>query len=422
MRIALFLTSLLVLAACSAAPTLARLDPALEPVLRLRVDRDPTDADAHRDLGGLHLHAGRHTDAEPLLRRALALAPDDAETLLYAGLLHEQTGRRDSARALYARYSSVPTRSPTRTLLRGRYEHLTRAQIGDDLARIRRLESEGRAEVIPDAIAIFPFRLTSGDDRYRHLGRALATFVLRDLSQIESLTLVERLRLDVLLQELRLVGTRYLDPQTAPREGRLLGAGRVVTGAYAVSDRLRVDLALQTSDDDLSELTDDDRLDAFFALQKDLVFRVLDELDISPTAAERRRIEAVPTHDLQALLAYGRALDQEAAGLYGQAASSFADAVDADPAFADAADRADEAHALHAARDPDAVVKGLVASSTLHRHLLLGESLGLITDRSPAREGETGIPCGTGCSGLTPPPPPGPGGTGGLPPPPPGGN
>lgn len=421
------LVCLVVCAACATTPPPAALDPSDAPALRERVERDASDAGAHRDLGGIYLTQGRHDEATPLLQRALALDSADTRTLLYTGLLYEQTGQPARALGFYARYTTAPRSDRARLLLRGRYEHLTRAQIRQEIQDAAIAEdSLGGAGVLADAVAVFPMRLTSGDEEYRRLGRAMATFILRDLSQVQALTVVERLRLDVLLQEIDLVRKGVVDPATAPRSGRLVGAGTVVTGAYAVSDddRFHLDLVLQDPRADLRELSADDLLAAFFSVQKDAVFQILDELDVEPTAAERRRILEVPTADLQALLAYARALADEDAGRYGDAADAFADALQAAPDLPEVADRAEEAEALALAEDPEALIDRLASRSTAYRHLLLGQSLGLLTDRSPAREGETDIPCGPDviCGdglGPTPPAPP-PGGGSGTPPGPPG--
>ncbi|WP_457652169.1 CsgG/HfaB family protein [Rhodocaloribacter sp.] len=406
--------------------------------LQMRLSTDSTDVSALRELGAIYAQQRRLGEAGPLLDRACRLGPCDARTGFYLGLYLEAYAA-DTARALqvYGRYAGLP-RSRYRRLMAGRYTRLTREVIRRELRRRLAHEAE-LGEVDPNTLAVFPFTFLGENERFAPLGRGLSALMLTDLGRIERVTVVERLRLQVLLDELALAGRGLLADGTAPRLGRLLGAGRVVGGTYTVSpdERLRLDLALRRLEGDATtELPSvSDALRHLFAVEKDLVFRLVDAMGLVLTPEERERIEFVPTRNLQAFLAYSQGLEAEDAGRYAAAAGFFGRAVALDPGFSAAAERAERIEgvievgtdlndALGAA-DPE--TSPGIDELLLNRQLNMGWSLGgLIIPGQDAREplAETGgsLDPVTGAPLAAPPVPPARNGSPGPPPPPPSGN
>jgi tetratricopeptide (TPR) repeat protein len=70
---------------------------------RRALDIDPSNADAHVNLGCLEHEAGRVLSAERHYRAALAARPDDATAAFDLGVALEDLGRLDEARAAYER-------------------------------------------------------------------------------------------------------------------------------------------------------------------------------------------------------------------------------------------------------------------------------------------------------------------------------
>jgi len=70
--------------------------------------------------------------------------------------------------------------------------------------------------------------------------------------------------------------------------------------------------------------------------EAELALRIIDALGITLTAAERSAIQAHPTRNVAALLAYSRGVRDETFGRYGAAAQHFQAALAADPSFANA--------------------------------------------------------------------------------------
>jgi hypothetical protein len=76
-----------------------------------------------------------------------------------------------------------------------------------------------------------------------------------------------------------------------------------------------------------------DRLDQLFAMEKTLVFDLLDRMGVTLSPAERRAISERPTADLQAFLSFSRGLEAEDRGDATAAARFFESAAVRDPGF-----------------------------------------------------------------------------------------
>jgi TolB-like protein len=341
-----------VLAGCGGPSVTMDQDPsafeAEENRLEERLSDHPEDAEALRDLGSIYLRTDRPSQAYDALKKAFSQRPDDPKVLFYLGLASEQVGRREAALELFARYDEVPEDSRFRTLMEGRYEWLNRQMARRTarklVAQERERPGELDAEVSPDVVAVVPMQYRGGDDQYQALGRGLAEMLTTDLSNIGRLQVVERVRLQALLDELKLGQSEYVDPSTAPRVGRLLGAGRLVGGSYLVSDderiRLQVTLTDIVSGRREPQLENQRaRLDDLFDLQTRVAFSIVDQLGVELTAQERAEIEDVPTQSIQAFLAYSRGLMEEDRGNYGAAAQYYQRATQIDPTFQQAQQR-----------------------------------------------------------------------------------
>ena len=194
-------------------------------------------------------------------------------------------------------------------------------------------------------MAVYPLTYQGADAQYAVLGRGLAELLTIDLGHVEALQLVERTRLQTLIDEMDLAESGYFDAATAPRVGRLIGAGRLVGGVYnVVGNDLQLDAALwEVQNANVADIgSRAGALSALFRLEKELVFSTLAAMGIEPTEEERRRIDLIPTQNLQAFLAFSRGLEREDAGAFGEAARFYGQAAQLDPNFRQAGARAEE--------------------------------------------------------------------------------
>ena len=69
-------------------------------------------------------------------------------------------------------------------------------------------------------VAVFPFLYRGSDPALEPLGRALSELLVTDLGQVKRLRVLERARVQVLLDEMDLAERGLVDSTTAARSGR----------------------------------------------------------------------------------------------------------------------------------------------------------------------------------------------------------
>jgi tetratricopeptide (TPR) repeat protein len=74
-------------------------------------------------------------------------------------------------------------------------------------------------------------------------------------------------------------------------------------------------------------------LDDILQAEKELAFRLFDQLDVALTPAERSAVEQLPTKNVAAFLAYSRGVRFDVEGRYPEARAEFQQALKLDPQF-----------------------------------------------------------------------------------------
>jgi hypothetical protein len=106
---------------------------------------------------------------------------------------------------------------------------------GLGLALLLAAPAVSAAQVNTPVVAVLYFDNNSfGKDRgdYDGLGKGIADLLINDMASNPTMRIVERDRLQSILQEQSLVQSKSIDPQTAVRLGKLLGAQYMVTGGF----------------------------------------------------------------------------------------------------------------------------------------------------------------------------------------------
>ena len=322
-------------AACLPGGT-SEVSPQEIPDLEAQIADKPNDGKLLLRYGAALFAAGRCDSATAISRRGGDLRPADALGPLVIGQCLEQSGDYDQAIATYAAFTEAHGDSRGTAAVRAR-EMLARrerstTQARDALARERELTAQP-ANI--NAIAVLPLTIV-GDTTYAPLGRGLAQMLISDLSLLQRFTLVERLQVGALLQELRLAETGRVDPATAARVGRLVRAGRMVQGVANIPSQgdVRLEATVVQGDGQVTgpESTTG-RLRDLLRMEKELVVGISLRLGYRLSQAERQLILENGTNNLTAFLSYSRGLLAEDIGDYSTAALHFSNAVQADPGF-----------------------------------------------------------------------------------------
>ena len=331
--------------ACASAPPAGR-------IAQLEQARaaNPLSPATLRALGIAYYKAGRYGDARTALAEAARLDPNDGTSALFLGLTAEQQNDFAAARAAYTTYLNVGRTGRIRRQLESRLAILTRLELQaaakTAIARERELSSTPGSS---RTVAVMPLHFTGTDSSLAPLERGFADLLITDLARSSQLTVVERGRMQALLDEIALQQSGVTDARTNVRAGKILQAGRVVEGSIGQrGPQLRVDAAVvdvpTTRIDGTSN--GDATIDDLFTLEKVVAFGLFRAMGVTLTPAERQAIEQRPTRSLQAFLAYSRGLADEDAGRFDNAAAHFDEAVRIDPSFTRASTHRESAQSL----------------------------------------------------------------------------
>lgn len=341
-RLAALATSLL--AACATGG--AR--PSQDAITRLEGERakNPTSAAALRALGIAYYQAQRLAEARDALAAAEQALPNDGATALYRGLAAEGLGDLTAARDAYTKYLTVGTSSRTKQQIRDRLAIVARRELEETSKQAIAREGElARVPGPPNTIAVPPLRFSGADSSLQPLERGVAELLITDLARSKQLTVLERERVQALLDEVARGQTARVDDQTRLRTGRILQAGRLIQGSINQVGPERIQIATNVVSVATSQTggsaSADDGLEQLFAMEKKIVFQLFDNLGVQLTAEERKLIDdAKPTRNLRAFLAYSRGLQAEDKGDFFEAARLYNDARGMDPGFSAAGIRA----------------------------------------------------------------------------------
>ena len=307
-------------------------------VLQKAVRENPHNAVALRDLGIAYFKKGNWQKAIVWLEKAHRQIPKDGATLFYLGASYEKNHQIKKAIQVYRQYTRLGRFSKTRQLVKAQLHVLLKKEMAQEIKQAVQNESALQTRQIPpNSVAVLYFKNVSDIAELKPLTKGLADMMITDLSQVHTLQVVERARLQALMQEIGLGMSGLVDPKTAPKLGKLLGASRFVNGALVTlpGQKIQLDYSIARTQNARIEKTGDvnGSLRQIFSIEKKLVFDVIADMGIRLTEAERKAIQQIPTENLMAFIAYSRGLDYADRGKFDLAKKEFKRAVQLDPHF-----------------------------------------------------------------------------------------
>ena len=303
-----------------------------------RINKDSHDFEAFKNLGIYYMQVKEHVKARYYLDHALKENPADPALLLYKGINLEFFNKPEEAISYYEKFDQVSLDSPYRELLEGRYLWLKRQKVYSEVDSLAKEEEQLSFEnVSPSTFAVFPLMYNGFNEDYVPLSRGFSEMISIDLAKVKNLTVLERIRIQAVIDELKFSQSPAVDQSTAPRAGKLLRAGTIVSGDYDISEEKEFKINLGSWDVQTSErksfVTVSGELEDLFELQKRVVFSFLEKNGIELTQEEKEAIAFIPTQNLEAFLFYSKGLLQEDAGNFKEAESFYQNAIQIDPNF-----------------------------------------------------------------------------------------
>ena len=303
-----------------------------------QVAANPGDWQSREKLGYAYLKAGDAQSAIVELEKVVAQEPKQgAMSYLYLGLA--QLNLDNQAAALRAWRSFDDSKKP---LVKAEVDRLiTLVEIEES----RKLAKQALAQestlaasaTKPNSFAVFNFGVQGGDQTLRSIQKALTAMTISDLSQIPGITVIERVRLQALIDEMKLGQSGAVDQSTAPKAGRLLGAENLVVGSLSdPAGKIGVasTTASATRGGVVGSFSVADVKDKFYELQKQVVANIIKVNNIKlDKGAESAVLGQYHTRSFQAVSFYGLGLDAQDRGDFQASKDYFALAVKEDPNF-----------------------------------------------------------------------------------------
>ena len=315
-------------------------------VLHKNLETDSFDYKSWRNIGIAFEKKGNFDKAIEHLGKAYSITPDDGETILHLGLAYEGKQDYDNALQYYKNYSKLGMLSSTKSIIEGRIELISRKKSEAEVQSALKNEKSINVDAIPaNSVAVLYFRNLGKNHELDPLQKGLTEMIITDLSKVKSLQVIERVKLQKLLDEMKLGQSGAVDAATAPRVGKLLGVSKLMQGTYLDLDaeNLRFDVNVVGVKDAkvLQSTKTTSPMAAFFKAQKELTFNIIKEMGFTLTDEEREAIQVIPTESYLAFVAYSKGLDLEDRGYMQEAASQYMQAAAIDPNFTSASAKAE---------------------------------------------------------------------------------
>lgn len=296
---------------------------------------NPDAQKAVEKLGYAYLQAGQYDKAAEQLEKALQASPESSLVALYLGQAYLKTEQLEKAIATWRPFSDdseSPAGKEIKRLLT-LLEIMNAKRMAADA--VQNESALAAASMKPNSFAVFYFEDLSPNKDLRPVQKALASMVISDLSQIDSINVVERVRLQALLDEMALGQTGLVDMASAPKAGRLLGAEKLVVGSLNPTGELRVNTSTASTEQGkvLNSFALADTMERFFVIQKEIVYNIIQANDIQLSAAEKAVIDQYHTKNFEAFSMYGKGLDALDSGDWAAAKDFFDRAYELDPTF-----------------------------------------------------------------------------------------
>ncbi len=263
----------------------------------------------------------------------------DAAQSLYLGLSHLRLDNTMKAIAAWQSFVRLEKGSEGGRKI-SRYLTILLQKEAERLAKQRVAQEKSfTAKLDPKAIAIYPFT-NKGTASYAPLSRGLAAMIITDLAQVKGLTVVERIQIQAILDELKLAKSGLVDSKSAPRVGKLVGAAKFTTGSFLdlAEENIRLDATVTQTESGkrLSAIDSSGELASFYTIQKVLVVKLLCSLGYCPESLDeptRLLIEKIHTKNLKAFRHFSDGLVAFDAQHYRDARRGFILALEEDPDF-----------------------------------------------------------------------------------------
>ncbi len=185
-------------------------------------------------------------------------------------------------------------------------------------------------------LAVMYFTNRGGEGEWDWLRKGLADLLITDLASSDRLLLVERERLQAALKELKVAESGAIDKDVALKVGRITKVDVALFGSYLVTGG-EIEIEAHLIDLATGRLRRVEwvkgKVDRVHELEKELAEKLIANLDVKLSVAERECLKKLQTDNLDAMAHFYRGLDRYDRGDYPHAFAGFRTAASRDPRY-----------------------------------------------------------------------------------------
>ncbi len=153
-------------------------------------------------------------------------------------------------------------------------------------------------------------------EKYQALSGGLAEIMITELSKVKSLQLVERQKINELINEMQLAQSGLISEDTGVQVGKLLGAKYLVFGSYMIFDKkIRVDVRIVEVETGLTIKAEEvtDKVKNMFKVMKKLSEKILKNLNVKLSKEDKKNLFASET-STEVIELFSKGLEAEEKG------------------------------------------------------------------------------------------------------------
>jgi len=190
------------------------------------------------------------------------------------------------------------------------------------------------------AVLYFTNSALVGNAEYAPLSKGMAEMLITELAQNPGVRVVERDRLQTLLEEQNLGSSDRVDKESAVRIGKTLGAHHLLMGSFVIDQKqnVRIDVRAVNTETSAVEYVESitGKADRMLAMVGELGTKVNAGLKLPPMPVRAPSVRVEPTgakgpNQLRSMMLMSRALEQEDRGNPTAAVALYKQALDANP-------------------------------------------------------------------------------------------
>lgn len=199
------------------------------------------------------------------------------------------------------------------------------------------LEKEKALETVssPNTLAVLYYFNKTGQKELIPVQKGLALMLITDLVKVRGIQVVERVKIQALLDEMHLGISGLVDPETVPRMSKLLKAQWILGGEIGKTQVSLIQINSNFLDVPAQEIIKQIEVKGELAelidLEKEILFNLIKVLKIELTPVEKEELQKPLSTNINALMALFKAIEASDNQNYQEAADYCEEALKIDP-------------------------------------------------------------------------------------------